>query len=32
MRENDVIIKPVTDTLIISSYGLIISIKKYQYY
>ena len=27
MREDDVIIRPITDTLIINSYGLIISIK-----
>ena len=27
MREDDVIIRPITDILIISSYGLIISIK-----
>ena len=27
MREDDVIIRPVTDTLIINSYGLMISIK-----
>ena len=27
MRENDVIIRPATDTLIINSYGLTISIK-----
>ena len=27
MREDDIIIRPATDTLIINSYGLIISIK-----
>ena len=27
MREDDLIIKPITNTLIINSYGLIISIK-----